>query len=386
MDSTIKELFQNKEFFKAMVTAVETEMKKMSFRQKKQLFETFCEDYNENYSDISKQQWEEAVNGAVNECWTILLSLPDRVQAVLEEALDDLAGGLCTVADLAQRVCRETVRQLIRNVADMQRDDDFAGLRKGISKCRLNGAPAFATCREGRDVCFSPVPGSHEPPQFTKAELRTPPASLGKADPGIRKLGKVATEHGDSEQMKWVWDVVAKEGRRFWQAFVDERCGGEPVFVPIYALYCWLRRDYVLGRPSAPRIRLDAPAGGEDDPEGDSTSLVDFLPSKDPSAEDGFAMEEVRGQALDFAASLSGIETAVFALHIAERQTMEQVAQALGMSGASSLTRYKTRLKDKLRERITQFDTPASQKCFVESVLEACKNRMAAPTAKTEDD
>ena len=95
-------------------------------------------------------------------------------------------------------------------------------------------------------------------------------------------------------------------------------------------------------------------------------------------------MEEVRELAEDFAASLAGVEMLVFALHIGERHTLEQLALELGMGGASSLTRYKNRLKEKLRELVTQFDDPASQEYFVASALQACKKRMASPTDKTE--
>ncbi|MBQ9405301.1 MAG: hypothetical protein IJU37_01010 [Desulfovibrio sp.] len=350
-------------------------------RHKAQLVAYMAEDMGERGS-ISAQQWAETLQAGVNECWAILYALPDAVSASLEEALDDLTQGACGPEELAQRCCQAVVTCFVDMVSEQMRDRDYAGLRQAIARKKDADRPLFYTrFYRGLGTCFSPQPVEETVPQLANADITTPPTGLGVADAAIRKQRTVAAPGGSNRQMVWDTNVVAREAQRFWQAFVDERYDGVPGYVPIFAMYCWLCRDYALG--SVPVLHFCAHVAADDDTR-DTGTLERCLTTDDIAVEDAAAQAEILLLAEHFANDLADTEAMFCAWGFEPGVSMERLAHALGLAGPSSLSRHKNRLVTRLRERATQLDDVACAAFFVSAVQEACKKRCPAPTEVAE--
>lgn len=332
--------------------------------------------------------WEISLNSANSECWAIFMSRPKIVCDILAEGLDDLADGRCTVEDMAQNICREVVSILVRTIADDSRDINYAGLREAISRIKKDNINVFITTVHrkynnlkkyvrGMGVLFSPEHVGADYPEYTRDKMEEPLSSISDVDPTIRKLKRTPLKDGGHMQMIWNWDIVEVEAKRYWQAFVDERNFGKPIFVPLYAMYCWIKKSISFGINPSDRIDMIS----DDGDNRVESATNDVLNESEPVLiEDQAFHEEVESLANDFSHSLTDREKILCIILSEPDGTMEKVAKAIGLSKPSSVTSIKKSFYGKLREFFSKYsELRAVDELFLKNVIDACKKEGLAP-------
>lgn len=335
--------------------------------------------------DKLNEYWQMARPEAVNECWAIFMSMPEKIRAAFEEAQDELAIGAIGEEDISKRVCEAAVSIFVNRMADGARDGDYAGLREAISRMRDNRERVFITevhkkyafqqkNGRGMGLVFSPVPVT-ETPEFLPEEMSELLPGLGDVDPAIRKSEKAPIASGGGNRWSWDWKIVKVEANRFWRAFVDQKHGGVPCFVPLYAMYCWIKKRLPMGEISLER--LDAPlaaTSGEDE-----WTLGDTIQSAN-NVENAVFMIELDKLAEDIAGGLSQQDAAIFVYLQEFDGNATETAKKLRISDASVSRHFKF-LRGYFQEKITQYAELLEEEAgeiFLEKMKKACKKRILA--------
>lgn len=339
--------------------------------------------------------WPSVRDDSVNECWKIFLEQPMATNYIIEESISEIGQGNRTFADMARRVCEKIIMLFVQAVEQSQKDDDYEDLRQMMTKMRdSSGEPVFHikrherykkinTGKRGMGTLFSPVDVPGDSPEFAREDMESPLATLGAPDRSIRKPRMVVA--GDAKYVKPCWHGphVKSQATRFWEAFVAERNGGVPCYTPLYAMYCWLKRYFCLGRYRLES--LDDPVGNAAGDEFLKKDVISFNDGQDP--EEDLQAAEVRALAAEFAAGLSYNEAVVCSALFDEDGTMKKVAEFLGLAGPSSVTRHKNALLKSFR---TFFSLNGEwsgddlyRAIFAHRAREECKKRVGTSGSNT---
>lgn len=332
---------------------------KKTFRNSKlsQLDRYFC---NPHTKKPTEEHRNEIFTLAANTCWQILLEMPDSVARTVKETQDDLAEGILSPHDVAQRISKAVVQVLYSKVSDAARDQSFALLRQAIERKKIDGKPVFQTFHEKaprNNTFFAPAATPTSIPKNLPSS--TIPQHLTAVDPKIRK-------YGSNRNSLWDTDVVANEACRFWEAYVHEFYADTPGLVPLYGFYCWIRKTISLpsqkNNDESDAVPLDTMLADDKlDPENVALFHEDLLLAKK--------------QAKAFVKNLRPRDCQLIVLLAEPNATLESTAKALGLKGASSIARQKKALVLRIQELAMQWSDTQCMELFVATIHEECKKR-----------
>lgn len=330
--------------------------------------------------------WDLTLEGAKSEAWIIFFSRKESIGEIINETLNDIEEGMVTFSDLAQRLSTILVSQLANAIAEELRDTEYAGLREAITRIKENAVPVFATTvqksskKYGRGIgtMFAPALVKAGSKEYARDQMEKYLPEIAPVDSNIRKLKRVPIKDGDYVQKVWNWDVVKSEAQRFWQAFIEHTNKGKPVYVPLYAMYCWIRKSIPLGIVKKTSIDaiMDAVEGDNEEKRIPSEEHKILAFSGSMPIEEELFQQEIETMACDFAATLSPTERVVCIMLGESDATMKQMAKILGKAGPSSITDIKRAFYKKLRQFFSlhpEFREIDNGLVCVTKVIEACK-------------
>ena len=370
MSLTFDSFLSNNEFQKQINKCISSLLPRRFYRREAKLSSYLEENLatGEKYETINLADRESDIhNAAVNECWILINEQKEKISVTLEEAIDEYASGSYNdAADIAKKVANKALDLLSNKINDEERNKDYAQLRQSISRGKTkNGQPIFSTKTENRiEYYFSP----HDDVKtiiIPKYKLREPLKDLSAVDKKIK-----------NQEGEWVGKVVEREASRFWRAFVDEHNGGEPGYVPLYAMYCWIAQSIALNEPVIKSLSESVT-----DEDNDGCELMDVLPGDNAAVDDEANAQEMFTFAQNYAETFSENEAIIIAGCFDTSDsapTLQEIAKRLGLSGPSSVNRARNKLTSRVGEYLTQFPDRQNQLLFLQYLWEACQKRSSA--------
>ena len=174
--------------------------------------------------------------------------------------------------------------------------------------------------------------------------------------------------------------MIEKEAKRFWKAYIGEHYKGEPGFAPLYAMYSWIRETVSLGKTDP--VSLAEPAARKAGETGDDVLTVeDGLANDKADTEAEASRSDLYRLAHDFSMRLDDKKAFICAYF--DEMSMEEMAEALGLGGPSSISGHKAKLIDAFKNYAAQMADALSdendQRFFITAVANECKKRCPAP-------
>ena len=337
-------------------------LQKIGYKFNKKVARYFCENLKllGEESDRIDDDLQDAIT---NECLSIIKEETEKFAPILEESIDELKSGLCSYADVANKIASKALELLRYKINDKERDEYYKRLRQAIHRRRTKeGTRVFNTkfIKYGKSKMYLFSPENVDKIIIVK-NLENPPKSLTPVDTKIFRV--------QGDEPEYNGKIVEQEAHRFWKAFIDEYNAGESCYAPLYGMYCWIAKSLVVVEQQPISI-----SESKSDEECSDLELLQFLPS-DENVEDDVNMHEVEELAKNYADTLSDEDT----LHCAffsKAPTLAEIANFLNLSGPSAAKRKRDKLFLRFREYITgQVPDQQSQMVFFRCLFEECQKR-----------
>lgn len=316
---------------------------------------------------------DELLDTAVSEMWVQILDHEDEAEGLLVQTLRDVRNGDCAIGDLWDRLFTKAFAWLDNDVREQARNASaWSRYRKSVLGILRKSGSFYMDTKVDRQGRYGPRTLDKKSPVFG-------------AEPGDRFSDiPVPRERGRKELFrndKLSGEAVVSLATYFWKAVIAARCQGLPHQVPLNAFFNWLSDNYGLND-----MMQVQPARGGDDDEADLDPL-DNLRSDLGAPEQEQIVEDVSILARDFARGLSDREQIYCALRYGEEVRLEDLAQRLGYSSPSGLSRLDRKLMERLRGCVLQQEEFADEEdgggdlrqLFLDAVVDECKKLAMAP-------
>ena len=327
------------------------------------LYAYFREDGEETETAVRKDEQDELYAEAAQECWNLFFSpSPKRKCRVLNDALQDMHAGACTLNDALERVCGAVVDHLQSRVKDYVRDDDYRGLRQCIGKRKSlfftknhkNGKRSYLyfSLEETEDIL---QPRSNEEMNAFSRNLQAP-------DRPVRK-----TNAARDWNCK---DVVVEEARRFWNAYVEAFHKGKPAYAPVFDMYRWLCAHLDMRKPVKVGLAPEDPSE-----EGRGGTVSEDRIAADPSGKgadvfEAVSADELRRLAKDFACK-AGNDKAMAEVLVRKYagEKHEDIVRTMGWKSVANVNRQ----FEKFRRCVDEFAAQHEELLEFDSKMTFCR-------------
>ena len=312
---------------------------------------------------------DELLDVAVSEMWVQILDHEDEAEALLVQTARDVRNGDCGIEDLWERLFAKALAWLDNDVRERARNASrWSRYRKSVSNI-VHKSGAFIQDKKGSS--YGPLTLNPESPVFVTKQGDKFCDIPVPEDIGMKELLRNDKLSGEA---------VVSLATYFWKAVIATRCLGMPHQVPINALFSWMSDNYGFND-----LMQAQPVRDEDDEA--NLNPLDNLRSDLGSPEQEQMVEEVYILARDFARSLSEREQIYCALRYGENVRLEDLAQKIGYSSPSGLSRLDRKLMERLRGFVLQQEEFADEEdgggdlrqLFLDTVVDECKKLAMAP-------